>query len=79
VGEKRLSREFKREAGKWERGCGRVLAQAASESGLHVRALRCWVQKWREDSAHAFPAPNVEEPEGAELTRLRSVVAWLKR
>ena len=74
---RKFTREFKLEAVKLikERGFG--YAQASRDLGVHQTVLRDWVKAFGNDPAQAFPGHGRQNPEAAEITRLKREVAKL--
>lgn len=75
---RRFTREFKQEAVHLVTQRGVSVAQASRDLGLNPNVLRKWVREQRTDPANAFPGEGQQQPEQAELTRLRREVAKLK-
>ncbi len=75
---RRFTREFKLEAVRLLQERGVAYAQAARDLGVHQTVLRNWVKAFGADPAQAFPGNGRQNPEQAEITRLRREVTKLK-
>ncbi len=75
---RRFSREYKQEAVRLVTERGGAFVQAARDLGLSASVVGRWVHEHAADPQHAFPGEGQQEPEAAELTRLRREVAKLK-
>jgi transposase len=77
-GRRRYSKEFKHEAVRLVLVQKVAMTQVARELDLHVNVLRNRVRAVRDDPAHAFPGEGHQQPEDAEMTRLRREVVKLR-
>jgi len=68
---KSYSNQFKIDAVKLVTEQGYKASEAARNLGIHPNVLRHWVNRFKEDSNHAFPGKGHMTPETEELNRLR--------
>lgn len=78
MGRRKFTREFKLEAVKLIKERGVSYAQASADLGVAHSVLRNWVKAFTEDAEHSFPGNGRQNPEQAEITRLKREVTKLK-
>ena len=72
------SKEFKLEAVNLVVTRGVSVAQACRDLDVAENVMRRWIREFRSSEGQAFPGHGVQNPNDAELTRLRREVAKLK-
>ncbi len=75
---RKFTREFKLEAVKLIQDRGVGVTQASRDLGVHQTVLRSWLRAYGDDPAQAFPGHGRQNPEAAEITRLKREVTKLK-
>ena len=75
---RKFTREFKLEAVRLVTERGVTVAQAGRDLGVHGTVLRRWIKEAVGDAQQAFPGNGRQNPEQAEITRLKREVAKLK-
>lgn len=75
--QRRLSREFKLEAGRLARDRSVATAQDAHDLDAHENVLRKWVKEFAADPGQEFPGYGQMRPEQLKVDRLRRAVAKL--
>jgi transposase len=75
---RRLTREFKLEAGTRSTERGVTVGQASRDLGVHQTVRRTWVKTFADDPPQACPGHGQLKPEQVELARLTREVTRLK-
>lgn len=78
MGRRTFTRECKLEAVKLVTERGISKSQAARDLGIHVNALRNWIEDLEQDAKHAFPGRGKLRADDAEIARLKRELADAK-